>query len=203
MFFFMLYSRAWAAKNPKSSAHVGIGGFNLVRADLYRRVGGHQPIAMRPDDDMMLGKLLKMNGAKQELVDPEGALRVEWYSSLREAARGFEKNGFAGVGYSVPRLIGATLALFAVNVWPFVAIFITHGAARWLNLIIAFVLVLTVGALAIHSRTGKFGYGLAFPFVSLVFIAMIWRASLLALRNGGVRWKETFYSLAELRANKI
>jgi glycosyltransferase involved in cell wall biosynthesis len=203
MFYFMMYSRPWDAPDPKSAAHVGIGGFNLVRANVYRAAGGHNPIAMRPDDDMMLGKLLKKNGARQELVDPQGMLRVEWYSSLREAARGFEKNGFSGVEYSVARLIGASFALFAVNIWPFIGMLLAEGPARWLNLGIAAALVLTVGALAVHTRTGNPAYGLAFPLVTLLFIAMIWRSALLALKNGGVQWKDTFYSLEELRQNRI
>jgi hypothetical protein len=32
---------------------------------------------------------------------------------------------------------------------------------------------------------------------------MIWRSALLALKNGGVQWKDTFYSLEELRQNRI
>ncbi len=60
--FFSLYARPWKAKNPRSSKYVGIGGFNMVRAEVYRAVGTHQAIAMRPDDDMKLGKLIKKNG---------------------------------------------------------------------------------------------------------------------------------------------
>ena len=30
--------------------HVGIGAFNLVRAAAYRAAGGHQAIAMRPEE---------------------------------------------------------------------------------------------------------------------------------------------------------
>lgn len=65
-FYFSLYARPWRASNPKSSAHVGIGAFNLVKAALYRRIGGHASIAMRPDDDMKLGKLIKKNGGRQQ-----------------------------------------------------------------------------------------------------------------------------------------
>jgi glycosyltransferase involved in cell wall biosynthesis len=202
-FYFMLYARPWGASNPRSSAYIGIGGFNLVRAEHYRAAGGHEPIAMRPDDDMMLGKLMKKSGGRQALADPAGLIRVEWYPSLREAARGFEKNAFAGLEYSVVRLIGATIGLLTVCVWPFVAIFVTAGAVRWVNFAIAAVLVMTVGAMAVHTRMGSVAYGLALPLVTLVFLAMVWRASLLAIRRGGVRWKDTFYRLEDLRASRF
>jgi len=60
--FFSLYARPWKASDPRSKRYVGIGAFNLVRKDVYRAVGGHQAIAMRPDDDLKLGKLVKRNG---------------------------------------------------------------------------------------------------------------------------------------------
>ena len=36
--------------------HIGLGAFNLLRRATYEAVGGHVPIALRPDDDLMLGR---------------------------------------------------------------------------------------------------------------------------------------------------
>ncbi|HEY4587862.1 MAG TPA: glycosyltransferase family 2 protein, partial [Thermoanaerobaculia bacterium] len=66
--FFTLYTRPWKVKDPESPSHVGVGAFNLVRAAAYRAAGGHPAIAMRPDDDLKLGKLLKKKGFHQEFV---------------------------------------------------------------------------------------------------------------------------------------
>ena len=65
----------------KSQAHVGIGAFNLVRADVYRAVGGHERIRMRPDDDLKLGKIIKLAGYRQDVVHGIGMIAVEWYAS--------------------------------------------------------------------------------------------------------------------------
>ena len=46
--YFLLFVRTWAIRNPRSTAHVGIGAFNLVRTAVYRAVGGHEKIRMRP-----------------------------------------------------------------------------------------------------------------------------------------------------------
>src|SRR5262249_53483044 len=94
-----LYTKPWKVKDPKSPSHVGIGAFNLVRAAAYRAAGGHPAIAMRPDDDLKLGKLLKKKGFHQEFVFGLGALRVEWYASVRELIQGLMKNAFSGVAY--------------------------------------------------------------------------------------------------------
>ena len=80
--FFSAYMRQWKAKDPRSPRFIGVGAFNLVAHDAYRAIGTHQAIAMRPDDDIKLGKLLKKAGYRQELVLGMGMLVVEWYSSL-------------------------------------------------------------------------------------------------------------------------
>ncbi|MCA1734075.1 MAG: glycosyltransferase, partial [Acidobacteria bacterium] len=54
--FFSIFSKPWRASGPNPKHHVGIGAFNLVKSSTYRRVGGHEPIRMRPDDDMKLAK---------------------------------------------------------------------------------------------------------------------------------------------------
>src|SRR5258706_75237 len=38
---FSLYARPWKAADPRSRCFIGIGAFNLVRAEVYRAVGGH------------------------------------------------------------------------------------------------------------------------------------------------------------------
>jgi len=97
--FFSLYVKPWKVQDPKAPNHVGIGAFNLVRASAWRAVGGHQRIAMRPDDDLKLGKLLKTSGFRQEMMFGLGMLRVEWYRSVRELIQGLMKNAFPGVDY--------------------------------------------------------------------------------------------------------
>ena len=119
--FFCMFARPWKARDPKSSCHIGIGAFNLVRASAYWKVGGHRRIALRPDDDMKLGKILKLGGFRQESAYGGGLLVVEWYATLGELIRGLEKNAFAGLGYSVVRTTAACLALAACGILPFLA----------------------------------------------------------------------------------
>ena len=125
--FFSMYSRPWQARNPRSRAHVGIGAFNLIRTEVYRAIGGHQPIAMRPDDDMKLGKLVKKRGFRQDAVIGRNFVIVEWYTSLRELIDGLMKNAFAGVEYNLWAVAGSTAGLLVTNVWPFIAVFVTQA----------------------------------------------------------------------------
>jgi cellulose synthase/poly-beta-1,6-N-acetylglucosamine synthase-like glycosyltransferase len=200
--FFALFTRPWKAKDPRSPHFVGIGAFNLVRASAYRAVGGHRTIAMRPDDDLKLGKLLKTRGFRQEFVFGQGALRVEWYTSVRELIQGLMKNAFSGVDYRVRVVAVATAMQLAFFVWPFLAIFLIPGATRWLNL--ASVLTL-VGLCWINAPLAgvRRWHGVGFPVATLLFLYILWRATLLTLWRDGIDWRGTHYPLAELRANKV
>ena len=142
--FFCGYIRPWKASDPTSRSFIGIGAFNLVSAKAYKAAGTHRAIAMRPDDDVKLGKLLKKAGYRQEMAFGAGLLTVVWYSSMREMIGGLMKNFFAGLEYSVPMSIAAGIAVLLLNAWPFVAIFVLRGAAWFLYLLAAIIMLLFI-----------------------------------------------------------
>lgn len=200
--FFSLYARPWKAKNPRSRKYVGIGGFNMVRAEVYRAVGTHQAIAMRPDDDMKLGKLIKKNGYKQELLFGKGMMYVEWYSSLRGLIDGLMKNAFAGVDYNIPAIVAGSIVQFLLNFWPFQGIFLTTGITRIINLIIVLIIILLCWDGARFHNLKRW-YGIGFPICTLLFIYIMWKSMLMTIFNNGINWRGTHYPLAELKANKV
>ena len=200
--FFSLYAMPWRAANPKSRKHIGIGAFNMIRADVYRAIGMHQPIALRPDDDMKLGKLVKKNGYSQRMLHGESHLAVEWYGSMRELIDGLMKNAFAGVDYSIAAIILATILQSMFIIWPFIALLVTDGWILLFNL----AAVLTMLALCVYTEHIQHlspWYSIGFPLGVLMFIYILWRAMILNIRNDGITWRGTHYSLAELKANKI
>jgi cellulose synthase/poly-beta-1,6-N-acetylglucosamine synthase-like glycosyltransferase len=200
--YFTTYVRVWSIRNPNSTAHVGIGAFNLIRAKVYRAIGGHRAIAMRPDDDLKLGKLVKLNHYRQDLVHGGDMILVEWYASLREMIRGLEKNAFAGVDYSISVTVISSLVSLLFNVWPFIGMFLAPAPLCWLYALISLSLWL-LAAMAAHGMKLQLSCALAFPVAVLLFVYIQWRTMLLNLWQGGIQWRDTRYSLAELRANKI
>lgn len=201
--FFSIFSRPWRATGPNPNHHVGIGAFNLVQSSTYRRAGGHEPIRMRPDDDMKLAKLLKKSGGRQELVFGRDLIAVEWYPTIREAVVGLEKNAFSGVEYSVGRLAMATVTVLTLFVWPFAGVFATSGTTRAVNIAIAAMLLALVAVLAARSGAGPFYYAFFFPIGTLLFVFIMVRAAVKTLRDGGIIWRGTLYPLEELRKNKV
>jgi hypothetical protein len=201
-FVFLAYFRPWKASDPKSRSFIGIGAFNMVRAEVYRAVGGHEPLALRPDDDVKFGKLVKKSGYRQQFANAPELMSVRWYASLRELIGGLMKNAFSGVEYNVLLTVCSTIVALAMNVWPYAAVFVTSGVTRWLN--VTTVLALSVAYLAVARNCRLRPWGVAlFPVSMLLFIYIQWRAMLLTYVQGGVRWRGTLYPLAELKANKL
>ena len=100
---FSLFFRPWKARDPNSDSYIGVGAFNLIRSKTYRAIDGHKPLRMRPDDDVMLGKLVKLHQHRQGVVNGVGLIYVPWYLSVREVVVGLEKNMFAVMDYSIPK----------------------------------------------------------------------------------------------------
>ena len=199
---FSLYSQPWRVTKPGSRWHVGIGAFNLVKREVYEKVGTHQAIALRPDDDMKLGKLVKRANYKQEAVFASELMRVEWYAGLREAIRGLNKNAFAGLNYSLPLVLLGVIGLFVTNVFPFVAVFFVEGTARWL-----FALSVAT-AFLVYARNEQLSklpvwYAALHPFGVMVVLYATLEAVAKALWRGSISWRGTRYSLSELRKNRV
>lgn len=200
--YFSLYARPWQVSNPRSKAFVGVGAFNLLRRSAYEQVGTHQAIALRPDDDMKLGKLVKKYGFRQSAGNGLGLIQVEWYASLGELVHGLMKNAFAGLEYNVFLVIGGVSALFLYGIWPLLALFLTHGWVWWLN-------VLTMGLMQLlcfnNARAcglNRFS-GLFFSISTLLMIYIVLRGTVLNLVQRGIYWRGTHYALSALRANRV
>jgi glycosyltransferase involved in cell wall biosynthesis len=202
MLFFSLFARPWKARDPKSYFHIGIGAFNLVRTEAYRACGGHEAIRMRPDDDMKLGKLLKKNGFSQDIAAGAEFMSVEWYATLGEVIRGLEKNAFAGCDYRLRLVLSGMVVLGLCCVWPYLALLVTGGAVRLIYLLVVTVITVVLFGFARSNGTKRW-HVLGFPLAATIFIWILLRTTALNLLQGGINWRGTFYSLDELKKNRI
>jgi glycosyltransferase involved in cell wall biosynthesis len=194
--------RPWLIPNPRSSAHGSVGAFGLVRTATYRRLGGHAPLRLRPDDDIKLGRWFKLHGARCEMLLGRDALTVAWYHGVGAMIRGLEKNSYAAADYR-PWLIGlGAAACLLFFLWPVAALVLTSGPAWFLHAG-AVVLMLALGCDQTRFSGGRWWYGLLLPAGAAVFAAAVVRSMLVTLRRGGIVWRGTFYPLGELRANRL
>lgn len=202
LFSFLVFTKPWKAKDPKSRFFVGVGAFNLVRRAAYQAVDGHRRLALRPDDDMKLGKVLKGAGFRQDALMGAGSLEVEWYQSLGQMIRGLEKNMFAGVDYNIPLSIAGGLTQLANGVLPIVLFGVVPGIPR---ILFGLQILLSIATFWWLSRQAAVRPQVAFlyPVVILLFVYILWRTMILNLVHGGLQWRGTFYSLRDLKANRV
>jgi glycosyltransferase involved in cell wall biosynthesis len=200
--YLFLFVRVWWIRNLKNSAHIGVGAFNLVKTSVYRAVGGHERIRMRPDDDLKLGKIIKAAGYQPDFIDARGLLSMETYRTVDELIRALEKNAFSGTDYSVPLTVFSSFLSLLFLVWPYVAVFTLGGPARWIYLAVCLSLWVMACGMA-RTLKAPLSCALIYPLAVLLFVYIQWRTMLLNYYHQGIRWRDTHYPLAELKANKI
>lgn len=203
-FFAMLFAfgtQPWLRRLRFPSAYYGIGAFNLVRRSAYDTAGGHSQIRLDILDDVKLGKLLFRQRASADYLVAQDAVRVRWQSSAWGVIRGLEKNAFASMSYSLIKMLVFSAFFVLVFYVPLVASILVPLESSHGFLAILILLHLTFGRLSV-----AFGGSVTVMPCLLVGAAGVlfafWRSAVLTLRQGGVTWRDTFYSLKELRAGE-
>jgi hypothetical protein len=198
---FLVKVRPGRVPDPRSRAYVGVGAFNLVRAEAYRRAGGHAALPMEVVDDVMLGRRMKLSGASQACGLSGGLVRVRWAAGLRGIIAGLEKNAFAGLTFSPASVVSGTAAALVATAWPAIGLFVGPWGARLLCAAALACMMGTAGTASPAARVSPL-YGLGFPAAALLFCYAVVRSMVWTYRRGGVVWRGTFYPLAELRQGR-
>ena len=193
---FFLATRIWEVKNQNS--FVGVGACGLVRRSLLSQSPGLPWLKMEVVDDLALAQLAWQVEGKLDVYWGRECLGVEWYPSMGDLIRGLEKNLFAGAQYQYWRALLGIIGILFVAVAPWLSIF----SGNWLLTLAA------VGAfsgywLAWISGDKAQGVGwlerLISPSLLLVIAWALARSTFMTWRQGGIKWRETFYSIAALR----
>lgn len=182
-------------------SYAGVGAFNLIDAGFYRRMGGHNPIAMDVLDDVMLGRMVKRNGGTHDFYCAPDMLSIRWQQSLWGIVTGLEKNAFASAGYSLPLILLLTVLFFTVMIGPYIviAVYPASLSAGFIGSVLIWHL-----AYSIACVTSRGGWYLAplFPVAASIMAFTYWRSTILTIKRGGVRWRDSFYSLKQLRESR-
>lgn len=193
--------RPWDVRNPRSVAYIGVGAFMLLKREAYEKAGTHIPIALRPDDDLKLGELVKKAGYRLDVLNGDGQIELEWYTSIWAFIQGLMKNTFAVADYNPLIALSGTLATLLAFVLPWPVLIILGGTAeRWM----AFTIFLFQATIFIPRKgmAGKWWEVLYMPLAGLLISYVILKSAYLTLKQGGIYWRDSFYPLSELRKNK-
>jgi glycosyltransferase involved in cell wall biosynthesis len=194
---------AWMAgvNRDRPKSHIGVGAFNLVRADAYRQCGGYEALRLTVVDDIKLGLLLRRAGKRTRAFIGGDDVECHWGKTVASMVKIMEKNYFAAIDYRLGVAAAGSLAVVLISAILFWGL-ISGTAAGLVAAGSIFVPVLPTCILA--KRVGwSWPCAVLAPFMFPVFFYALLNSTFVALRNGGIRWRETFYPLASLRAGNV
>ena len=113
------YLPGWLMNVPSARAFGGGGGvFNLIRRDLFDRIGGHEALKASVVDDIQLGPERAQGGRPDRIALALDSITLRMYHGFAEISKGLEKNGFFAVLASVPVAVFVLLLFFLKVNWP-------------------------------------------------------------------------------------
>ena len=199
---FMLGLRPWRASDPKSRSYIGVGAFQLIRRSAYEKMGTHRRLAMEVVDDVKVGKLVKEAGLRSGVARAGRAVTVHWHAGLGNIIRGTTKNFYATTGFRLWVAGGQVAGNLLMFVLPWVALPFVHGWARIFAVAAIVLPVLAQAGAALEFDESPL-YAVTQPLGALIVCWMIVRSTFVTLRQGGIRWRGTFYAIEELKRGVV
>ncbi len=190
-------TRPWKASDPKALRDsIGIGAFNLLKTEAYKRLGGFDALRMQILEDLTLAARVKQFELRQRVAIAPGMVSLHWASGALGVVHVMTKNLFAVFRFRIELTLAACCGLAVLCLGP--VLFLLLPQTR----IAGVVALASVAALYLlsnrHSKISAW-YVLLFPVGAVLFFYSALRSAITTLRAGGVSWRGTFYSLDDLR----
>jgi len=200
---FLFTTHAARIHRSENRYYIGVGAFNLVRRNVFVQTPGFEWLRLEPGDDAALGMMIKQAGGRARFALADEDLTLSWYPNLRAMFKGLEKNLFGpGAHYQWWRVVFQVLGACALVAAPLVGmrIGITEGSGLLiLSSLTAIGAHLIFSILVAEKKPRDILYLLLFPVGLLLVNAMMVHAAYRCLRNKGIDWRGTHYSLKQLR----
>jgi glycosyltransferase involved in cell wall biosynthesis len=205
--------RVWAVPNPKSKAFLGIGAFDLVRRAAFERTPGFEWLKMEVSDDAAMGLMMKQSGARTETLNGRGQMSLRWFTSVSQIESAGERAFYtAASDYSIGRVIFIAVALFFLELAPFLALIpigftgpVVAGSHMTVMQMIGVVMVAVALAVTVtvDKWMGRHTFPALFYFAGTIpGLYMMVISGCRAWRRGGLMWRGTFYPIDELKKGR-
>ncbi len=199
---FVFGHRPWKVADPNARDHMGVGAFNMVRRPVYDAVGTYRALRMEVLDDMKLGKVIKNAGYAQRNVFGEDLISLRWAKGAFGIVDNLTKNFFAVLSFQWLRTVAVILGLAFLNLGPFLGVWLAHGWARLPYAIALLSLFAIYWGMSGRSDVAPY-YFFLHPVSTTLFMYTLTRSMVLTIRQDGIVWRGTKYSLEELRRGMV
>lgn len=197
--------------DPKSPVAFAAGQLLLIRAEVYRAVGGHESVRSFLLEDMALARLVKKSGRRLQLAYGFDLGVTRMYSSLGEFWEGWTRIFYCSLQGSIPRLLAGALFLVIFSLLPYAAL--VYAAVRLAaygpdtQSVVLLLLSVAQVAVMMSLMSGLIRMGRGTPLY-VVFhlpagcIATCLFLSAVATRfSGSITWRGTPYDVQAERCN--
>ena len=155
-------------------------------------------IRMHPIDDIMLGKIIKRYGCRQECLLGYDFVSVRWYDTVGGMIDGLMKNAFALMDFSIVQTllgVGAVVMLSIVPPW---GVLFSGGLARLFFLAAVGLRILLSLRCCRSMKISIWNVAgvLISPYINCYAVL---KSAYMTRKNGGISWRGTFYSLLKLQ----
>ena len=201
MFLISLANWFSGVNRDRSRSYMGIGAFNLVRSDAYRRCGGYEALRLTVVDDMKLGLLLRRAGKRTRAFLGGDDVECHWGTTAWGMVKIMEKNYFAALDYRVGLVMAGSV--FVILVFAILISGLISGTAAGLAAALSPLVLILPGGILARRLGWSWSGGIFIPFMFPLFLHAVLNSTFVTLRQCGIRWRETFYPLEILRAGGV
>ena len=189
--------RLWRVADPRAKRDVlGIGAFGLVRTSAYRHIGGWSALRMAVLEDVSLARRIKAAGLQSRAAFGVGMVRLRWAEGALGLVNVLTKNLFALFGFHPTLLVVGCGGIALLTLAPLFGL--CFAATRVPSAVAVACIAWMYSLLSRYSRLSIQSFWL-YPAGAVLLIYSLLRSMVATLRQGGIWWRGTFYSLAELR----
>ncbi|MDC7232208.1 MAG: glycosyltransferase family 2 protein [Spirochaetales bacterium] len=96
-----------------------LGQYFFIRSDVFRKIGGFEPVKHAITEDVAFGKVVKSLGYKTKFLDAQPHVACQMYKSFGESFKGIGKNVYDAVGKNL-LLFGGIIILIGLIEYPVV-----------------------------------------------------------------------------------
>jgi hypothetical protein len=196
---FLLGLAGWLARVnlDQRGAYVGMGAFNLVRTPAYQASGGYGKLRLTVVDDVKLGLLLQRAGKRTRGFIGGPDAECHWPSNVLGMIKIMEKNYFAILDYRTLLVLGLAITMSVFWIAGMMGPLTGSPAGRAAGLGLFSMCI--PGAIVARRLGWSPAGAILIPFILPLIAYAVINSAVVTLRQGGVRWRDTFYPLKVLR----
>lgn len=200
---FLMGTANWFSGTNRDTGkrHLGFGAFNLVKTEAYRQCGGYEALRLTVLDDVKLGLLQQRVGRRTRAFIGGDDVEAHWGANAFSIIKIMEKNYFAALEYRISLVfLGTAVMVFFSTT---VILGLLSGSLAGLAAALSPLSLIGPGMVLAKRLGWPRVSALLIPVMFPIFHYALVNSAFKTIRRGGIRWRETFYPLKQLRAGNV